>query len=233
MPASSQCRDGWFLLNNACVESCPSTMTSLGISQFRRRCLEPFVCQNGRIQDSTANYGCRCTTDENTPAACQFCNFNAGESGQYCTRCLGGQYLWQSDNRCHANCDTTGLIGYNPGNYGRECRAPFTCDNRVDEHGSACKCSRAVGRNDCRVCDYSSSAATCQMCTNSKYLQNGVCVDECDAGSTPDGNEVDGRECRWFPTLSPGTGDRQGPTRGPSPPPDTCVRTHSSAPGRC
>ena len=110
-----QCRDGWFLLDGDCVEACPDTMTSLGIGNFKRRCLGEFTCQNGRIIGAEVNYGCKCATDENTPASCQFCEFRAGEHGQHCTRCLGGQFL-QADNRCHASCDGTGLIEYAPGN---------------------------------------------------------------------------------------------------------------------
>ena len=90
-------------------------MTSLGLGQFKRRCLAPFECRNGRIVGSDASYGCKCATDEMTPSACQYCQFQAGGFGQHCTRCLGGLFL-QADNRCHDNCAGTGLIEYNPGN---------------------------------------------------------------------------------------------------------------------
>ena len=90
-------------------------MTSLGIGQFKRRCLAPFECRNGRIVGSDASYGCKCATDDMAPSACQYCQFRAGGFGQHCTRCLGGLFL-QADNRCHSDCDGTGLIEYNPGN---------------------------------------------------------------------------------------------------------------------
>lgn len=39
------CRDGWYLLNGECIEMCPVGLTMSGISSFRRRCLEPYVCK--------------------------------------------------------------------------------------------------------------------------------------------------------------------------------------------
>ena len=112
-----QCRDGWYMLDGQCIESCPAGMTSLGVSQFRRRCLAPFECQRGRIVGQSVSYGCRCATDENTPSTCQFCSFRADEQGQYCTRCLGSTFLY--NNRCQAGCDglleSEGLISYIPG----------------------------------------------------------------------------------------------------------------------
>ena len=90
-------------------------MAQLGIGGFKRRCMAPFECQNGRIQGMVVGYGCKCANADMTPSACQFCSFRANEFGQHCTRCLGGMYL-QSDNRCHDSCDGTGMIEYNPGN---------------------------------------------------------------------------------------------------------------------
>ena len=87
----------------------------LGIGNFKRRCMAPFECQNGRIQGMDVGYGCKCANDDRTPSSCQFCSFRANEFGQHCTRCLGGQHL-QADNRCHDGCDGTGLIEYAPGN---------------------------------------------------------------------------------------------------------------------
>ena len=183
-----------YLLDGACIESCPSTMAMLGIGDFKRRCMTPFECQNGRIVGSDVNFGCKCANDDMTPSSCQFCSFPAGEFGAHCTRCLGGMYLWASDNRCHANCAGTGLIEYAPGNYGRECRAPFTCADRADGNGNACKCARAVGRNGCSSCDYGTGGVSCSRCTNSMYLENGACVEACSSGR-PSGSGVNGREC--------------------------------------
>ena len=195
------CRAGTYLLAGTCIATCPAEMASMGVGQFKRRCQTPFTCQNGRLVGANVSYSCKCVTDVNTPAACQYCNFRAGEHGQHCTRCLGGKYL-RSDNRCHADCTGTGLASYNPGNYGRECRAPFTCTNRIDEAGNACKCSRAVGgqdyggRTDCLVCEYGLSGDSCVRCTNNKFLRNGRCVRRCQAFETAVGAGLDGRECR-------------------------------------
>ena len=78
------------LLEGACVESCPAGMTASGIGDFKRRCMEPFACANGRIQGQDVAFGCKCSTDDMTPAACQMCEFRADEFGQHCTRCNGG-----------------------------------------------------------------------------------------------------------------------------------------------
>ena len=139
-------------------------------------------------------YGCKCATDEMEPAACQNCEFRADEFGQHCTKCNGGKFLF--NNRCQDSCDGTGLISYAPGNYGRECRAPFTCADRADENGRDCKCSRAVGRNDCAVCDYGATGATCSRCTNSMHLHGGACIEACPSGTTAVGADRDGRECQ-------------------------------------
>merc|ERR1712232_283686 len=71
------CRDGTYMLDGACVESCPAGLASLGIGQFKRRCLPPFECRNGRIVGQDVSYGCKCATDEMTPSACQVCSFRA------------------------------------------------------------------------------------------------------------------------------------------------------------
>ena len=188
------CRDGWYLLNATCIESCPSGATSLGIGNFKRRCMEEFACAAGRIQGQSLAYGCKCATDDMGPAACQNCEFRADEFGQHCTKCNGGKFLF--NHRCQDDCGGTGLIAYAPGNYGRECRAPFTCTDRVDEAGDACKCARSVGRNGCSSCDYSTAGPVCSRCTNSKVLSNGACVDSCVDGETAVGTGTDGLECQ-------------------------------------
>ena len=190
------CRDGWYLLEDACVQSCPATLASSGIGQFKRRCAEPFTCQSGRLMvDPAVNYGCKCATEDNSAIAdCQICEHRAGEHGEHCTKCNAGKHLF--NNRCQDSCDGTGLISYAPGNYGRECRAPFTCTNRVDEAGNACKCARSVGRNDCAVCFYHHHGITCARCTNSKVLSNGACVEACPYGTNAVGAGREGRECQ-------------------------------------
>ena len=79
---------------------------------------------------------------------------------------------------------------------GRECRAPFTCTDRVDEDGNACKCARSVGRSNCASCDYGTGGATCSRCTNSMHLHSGTCVEECPVGTVVVGSGRDGRECQ-------------------------------------
>jgi len=180
-----------------CHVSCPVHLASAGVGQFKRRCAEPFTCQSGRLVGLDVNYGCKCAIEGNAAIAdCQICEHRAGEYGQHCIRCNAGMFL--HENRCtRADCDgLAGLVEYAPGTYGRECRVPFTCIGRVDEAGNACKCSRAVGKNDCASCDYAEGGAACSRCTNSRYLRQGTCVDGCRASETPVGEGRDGRECQ-------------------------------------
>jgi len=190
------CRDGYYLLDDACIESCPTGMASMGLAQFKRRCMAPFTCDAGRIGGMDVAYGCKCATDENTAAACRICDFQAGQIGQHCTRCNGGKFL--HENRCIDTCDgLDGLIAYVPaGNYGRECRPPFTCTDRFDPGGDACKCHPSVGKHDCAVCDYGADGASCARCTNGRYLHNHACVRRCPTGTTAVGTDRDGRECQ-------------------------------------
>ena len=150
--------------------TCPSRFASSGVGQFKRRCAEPFTCRSGRLMiQPNVNYGCKCSTEDNAAIAdCQICEHRAGEHGQHCQRCNGGGFLWE--NRCtRQNCDDlVGMVEYTPGTYGRECRSPFICADRADEDGRDCKCPQAVGKTDCRVCEFGSSGAFCLQCTNGK-----------------------------------------------------------------
>ena len=190
------CRDGWYLMDGACLETCPANRASSGVNLFKRRCLEPFTCRSNRIEGQDVPYGCRCANEDNTAiASCQICEFRVGEFGQHCLRCNGGTFL--HNNRCYWDCfDAEGLVEYAPGNYGRECREPFTCTARLDEDNRACRCPRSVGKDGCAVCDFTFEGATCSRCTNGKYLQNGVCVDACSGGAVGIGSSRDGRECQ-------------------------------------
>ena len=102
------CRDGYYLLDDACVEICPAGLTSLGIGDFKRRCM--VECANGRTAGANVAYGCKCATDEMAASSCQICSFRADEHGQHCSRYLGGKYLFE--NRCIDDCAGTGLIAY-------------------------------------------------------------------------------------------------------------------------
>ena len=157
--------------------------------------LKPFTCQSGRlVVDLAVNYGCKCATEDNSAVVdCQICEHRAGEHGQHCTKCKAGKVLF--DKRCQDSCDGTDLISYAPGNYGRECRAPFACTDRTDEAGVACKCARSVGKNDCLVCDYGSNGAVCQRCTKNFFLHNSACVEACPDGTSGVGADRSGREC--------------------------------------
>ena len=194
------CRDGFYLSDGDCVETCPAGLASSGVGLFKRRCAEPFTCQSGRlIVEPQVNYGCKCATEGNTAiAACHVCEHRAGEYGQHCLRCNGGQFLYE--NRCRASCNgLDGVVSYNPGSYGRECRAPFMCTDGFDGpdgSGDACKCSRSIGGQDCLICAYGIVGNRCVRCTNEKYLRYGICVANCPAGEEAVGSGLDGRECQ-------------------------------------
>ena len=81
-------------------------------------------------------------------------------------------------------------MSYNPGSYGRECRAAFRCEAQLDPSGNACRCSRSVGRDACTSCDYGVDGATCTRCTNGMVLSAGACADHCPPGETAVSDEV-------------------------------------------
>lgn len=123
------CRDGWYLLNGDCVEACPATMASSGISLFNRRCLEPFICKGGTIFDRniTSNalvlrgesFGCRCPAPGNLAGGnCYICEHFASGVGDLCARCSGRKNLY--NGHCVDECPV-GTIEMGEGNYGREC----------------------------------------------------------------------------------------------------------------
>lgn len=156
-----RCRDGAYLLDGTCVQSCPANMASSGINLFGRLCLAPFTCRGGRILESSVSYGCKCPGEGNTPGgSCHVCEHRAGEIGDHCTRCSGGRYLWE--NRCRADCTgISGVIEYSPSAYGRQCRAPFICVLGFDADRQPCKCSRDLRSRYCRVCRWGADGSVC------------------------------------------------------------------------
>ena len=113
---------------------------------------------------------------------------------------LVGDYKYLYNNNCWDNCEAANvpsdIVAYNPGNYGRECRAPFTCTNRADPDGVRCKCHRSVGGNNCASCDIDALGLTCTLCTGNKYLHQGRCRNSCPVGTIPTGVGRTGRECQ-------------------------------------
>lgn len=123
------CRDGWYLLNGECIEMCPVGLTMSGISSFRRRCLEPYVCKGGRLFDGSFSegtlvergetFGCRCPAPGNKVGGnCFACVHGAGGFGDVCLRCSGGKFL--HDGACIDECPV-GTSAAGVGNYGRTC----------------------------------------------------------------------------------------------------------------
>ena len=190
------CRSSEYLLDGRCELSCPQHLVSSGLNSFKRRCAEPFSCRSGRLDVvPSVSYGCKCANDDNSAIApCQACDHRAGEHGQHCTRCNGGAFLHY--NRCRPDCDgLEGMIAYAPGNFGRQCRPPFTCAARVDESGDSCQCPRSVGRDSCLICGYGTLGVTCRRCGNNKVLRRGVCVAACREGELAVDTGPDGMVC--------------------------------------
>jgi len=188
-----QCKDGKFLLDGQCVDQCPAEMTSSGVSQWKKRCLDPHVCKGGRIghynsdhkfeRDHDVRYRCKCPNDDNSGVdrKCVTCDFEAGGFGRPCLGCRGGALLY--NGKCHdvATCAEAGApgdhIAYVPGGqYGQECRPPFSCSSGIDEAtGTPCKCPKAV-RRKCVSCDITDRDATCTECRSGFAPNpNGVC----------------------------------------------------------
>eukprot|EP00040_Diaphanoeca_grandis_P026840 m.150907 g.150907 ORF g.150907 m.150907 type:complete len:1497 (+) comp30749_c0_seq1:408-4898(+) len=192
----TKCKSGFYLLDGECVKSCPPTLTSLGTSNFGRRCLDPFTCTFGRIVDQLFSYSCKCVDEENVKDKnCQTCNFEAGAFGQKCTRCTNNMFLFNGS--CHADCSAfPDTISYTPGTNGRECRAPFTCTAGLDETLTSCKCPASVGGTACGACLWSAQPTLCLYCASDRHYSEGACVKECPVGQLPVENTIfGGTEC--------------------------------------
>eukprot|EP00037_Helgoeca_nana_P015682 m.146735 g.146735 ORF g.146735 m.146735 type:complete len:1732 (-) comp23126_c1_seq1:3177-8372(-) len=233
-----RCRNGFYLLNNECVPTCPVNMSSSGISLWGRRCLAPHVCRSnaigvldtvGMFAPAGLTYGCKCPDPGNQPeSSCFMCEHRAGGSGEYCLRCRGGRFLY--NNSCHASCADGGapadLASYIPGNYGRECRAPFVCDDRLDEQGQSCKCPKTLG-DECLACSYSVQGASCVQCqTGFSPVMGGGCMPTTLAPTGSPSQSPSGR-----PTIQPSSSPTERPTPRPTQSPTEQPTTSpSSAP---
>jgi len=163
-----RCRNNKYLHEDACHNGCPSHLTHSGVGAFKRRCVFPHICQSDAIgsmvngsfvRNETVGHGCRCP-DQN----CYRCDQRAGEFGHTCLRCRGSKFLYNAT--CLDDCSSapSNHIEYIPaGSFGRECRPPFVCRNRLDENGVQCKCHRSVNINGrrCEHCEYNASGVTC------------------------------------------------------------------------
>lgn len=193
-----KCRNGMYLLNDTCQETCPADMALMGVSLWGRACMAaPFVCQSQRIQGLTESVNCKCPGPGNTPSPdCFSCDFLPGENGERCTKCRGNKYLY--NNTCHSDCSIApaGMLAYGVGSYGGECRAPFTCADGVHTtQGTECKCSADIGSKTCRTCDWSLTETRCTQCQSGRYLYDGTCLGSCPSGTT--GVQVSGSTVGW------------------------------------
>ncbi len=174
------CRDGFYLLNGNCLESCPRHLASVGLSQWRRRCLQPFTCRmtssrTGIIEGANVSYGCRCPDQH-----CGQCHFAAGTNGSSCLQCRNRMYLHRG--QCIPSCADTGLAAYAPARRGRQCREPFVCAYGYDRGGNPCRCSSAIGySNSCTNCTIDLDGQHCTLCNQYRYLntRSQICKRRC------------------------------------------------------
>eukprot|EP00040_Diaphanoeca_grandis_P037647 m.247416 g.247416 ORF g.247416 m.247416 type:complete len:2734 (-) comp33855_c1_seq1:19-8220(-) len=190
-----KCKNGFYLLDGTCVQSCPPQYASSGVADIGRKCTEPHVCLNGKVLAETTSK-CKCTAPPGVQKSnCHTCLFEAGGVGDVCLRCENSKYL--NGSVCLDSCvDVPGKIEYTPGVYGNECRDNFTCTNFVDDVGSKCKCSKAVGGKKCLICDWNTAGATCLRCSSGRYLHAGVCEIQCPSNTIPVGTQDEGRFCQ-------------------------------------
>eukprot|EP00040_Diaphanoeca_grandis_P022397 m.120194 g.120194 ORF g.120194 m.120194 type:complete len:1665 (+) comp28796_c0_seq1:174-5168(+) len=191
-----QCRDGYYLHDKKCILECPSHLTSVGVKR-NRKCLEPFTCKNGNGVSDGVSTACTCTTLNPTikgAPACHTCEFEANAFGEKCTKCTDSKFLNQSTNECVDTCVGDDVVAYGVGAKGGSCRAPFVCNNKQDEAGELCKCSKAIGGGSCLNCDWRLTGNVCLVCTNRLFLLDGACVSSC-GNLTKVGTSKTGREC--------------------------------------
>eukprot|EP00040_Diaphanoeca_grandis_P031727 m.190299 g.190299 ORF g.190299 m.190299 type:complete len:240 (-) comp32401_c2_seq1:38-757(-) len=185
-----RCKNGYFTLDNECVESCPATHTTL-----LRSCVAPFNCTGNKVVGAGGKAKCKCQSPDNKPdPSCKSCEFEAGGFGQKCTQCKAKKFLDPKSYNCRDNCDGLyGLIEYISGSQ-YSCRKPFTCDKRKDDLGGKCRCPKSTGGNTCVSCDFTAYGTFCTKCGKSKYLKNGACVNTCGT-MTAQGYDTEGRTC--------------------------------------
>jgi len=195
-----KCRNGFYLLDGDCVESCPSHMAQSGISKWGRVCRNPFTCRSGRAKDEDGKtFGCKCASVSNGGGSnCHQCDHEAGGYGEKCSVCNNKKFL--HNNVCHDSCDsvdgTSNLAHYIPsGSYGRECRNAFICSGGKDADDVACKCPRTIGRNNCHTCLIANPDPKCVRCTNNHFLHEGMCKKRCPKTTLAVGTETMGRVC--------------------------------------
>jgi len=85
--ACLDCKASKFLLNGACADACPPTLTHYGVSAYKRFCAAPFVCNNRKIVGGAAKAraptdACRCK------AGCTMCQYAAGNTAGIFGTCL-------------------------------------------------------------------------------------------------------------------------------------------------
>eukprot|EP00041_Stephanoeca_diplocostata_P015036 m.284199 g.284199 ORF g.284199 m.284199 type:complete len:1636 (+) comp19900_c0_seq2:154-5061(+) len=197
-----KCRASKYLYNNQCIDTCAANMTSVGITAYGRVCeVPPLTCRSNRALNPSMSlpYKCACPTNSNGRGSnCHECTFLAGQFGQQCTKCRGNWKLY--NETCYPSCATSGCpsdyITYGVGSYGNECRPPFTCTNRFDAAGAACRCPRTL--SNCRSCDWGIAGTVCTQCQSSRFLWMGACRRRCPSGTTsviPSVNPGIGRVC--------------------------------------
>ena len=207
------------MLNGTCVSSCPANYDIVGQGSFGLRCVARIidyttvgVC-NGKalLSDSTSPCTCSPLSDCHQ---CNLYNYSNALVPSTCRVCKNGKYLF--DGNCISLCPN-GTFATGLGTFDLRCvNGPVpiqnasqynnTCDSRVDSYNRSCSCQPF---NSCHSCigngtaDTTFTAARCIMCSGSKYLSDGVCVDVCPVGSSVIGLGTFGLQCDVLTTPTP------------------------------
>lgn len=178
------CKNNRYKLDSKCLQNCPPGYSLFGEGFFKRRCILAGQCRKGFINVNGVKIDsapCRCKH-----ASCQTCDFPEGGLGSVtCLTCQAKKFLL--DGGCKEDCSEAPAeaIEYIPGRVGRECRAPFTCSEGLDEDGAVCKC-----KTGCLDCYHGANGHECLKCDKSykpyRYLDpvTKSCVKNCPNGKT-------------------------------------------------
>ena len=155
----NSCKTGNYLLNGACLVSCPAGLSQVGVqSEFGRKCMAPFTCRASKIIAGVPDLlgkACTCPDVKN----CHTCAFTAdgpSRSGQICLSCKNSFFL--SGGLCVLTCPA-GTTATGTGSYGRTCvpvagtttvATTTTTTTKTITYTSHCPCMhRRVDEGEC------------------------------------------------------------------------------------
>lgn len=201
------CKNGLFLLDNKCIETCPTTHVAEDRkSLYGRDCflaptmspmsssLSPTVyptstpslsrsysCTGGIVSDEITQT-CSCTD-----IACVSCD-KSNVADDVCTECSNSKY--ELSGICVDDCGDSFALGHDPS--GRFCRPDgYKCIGGTVVHRSRARtniCSCPVNLGECIICSFegtlSRPVVSCETCQNDQVLFGGMCLVACPSNTT-------------------------------------------------